>query len=151
MHFFKVQENTKIEIINSTCYYLILMKPFSISLTIYPLNSGTIALSFCIVSITLITIRRYGPYGIWTQNTFCWNRSLLQHACKLYLQWKMRKFFVEGTMYLLFSYNRLFPNKIHTPYTDLNLQLYQYMNIHLQQYIAHITQKPKFCLEWAMK
>ena len=48
----------------------------------------------------------------------------------------MRKFFVQGTMYSLFSYNRLFPNKIHTPYTDLDLQLYQYMNIHLQEYIA---------------
>ena len=44
----------------------------------------------------------------------------------------MRKFFVQGTMYSLFSYNRLFQNKIHTPYTDLDLQLYQYMNIHLQ-------------------
>ena len=48
----------------------------------------------------------------------------------------MRKFFVQGTMYSLFSYNRLFPNKIPTLYTDLNLQLYQYKNIHLQQYIA---------------
>ena len=48
----------------------------------------------------------------------------------------MRKFFVQGTMYSLFSYNRLFQNKIHTPYADLDLQLYQYMNIHLQQYIA---------------
>ena len=48
----------------------------------------------------------------------------------------MRKFFVQGTMYSLFSYNRLFQNKIHTPYTDLDLQLYQYMNIHLQEYIA---------------
>ena len=95
------------------------------------------------MSITLKTIRRYGPYGIWTQNIFCWNRSLLQHACKLYVQWKMRKFFVQGTMYSLFSYNRLFQNKIHTPYADLDLQLYQYMNIHLQQYIAqnHINAK----------
>ena len=50
----------------------------------------------------------------------------------------MRKFFVQGTMYSLFSYNRLFQNKIHTPYADLDLQLYQYMNIHLQQYIAQI-------------